>query len=708
MKDKDADPILSRRDEAFAKPGSILAGEFARLSHNAGWALYHAVRGGASQTALEKSYSFFSDACALYEARGEDFPHAKALNGLSLLSGLLGRGAQSNDISRRCLELLDQSEPSTAKDKEDRLFIIMKSLRSLSENSATPEECIRSAVRGREILDLLPMRTKRPDEYVRHRALFDRALGSAYARSQPRTAVSLRLSEDHFTKAIAFFEKMKEAKSANDSAKSKGKTYRELSRSRRALAALLKPTDANSAARILKAALQAAEKAMDLYASASDDSHWNHYQHSKILRDMGRTAEALTACMKGVAAIESGRQVYAEEGNRIEWMAEKLPIYDQAIYLANELGQAELGFQLSQSCKARTFLEKLQGRGLPLVGGPSKTSAELTAHLGDGEALIEYHLGQHALSIFLLTREGLKTARVIRGRAQVEEMVDNFLSLIQKGATENNGFFLREALKDLAEVLILPVFGSLESVRRLYIVPSGLLSYLPFGTLPLPKGGLAIEKWELLDLPNAALLIPGAAPRPATADRKILVLANPGMNLPNAEEEASEVAQTFPAAVVALREKATVQTLDKLKGISHVHIACHGHYEDGDKRGSRLILAANMLNDGVLGVREIVALPLGGVDLAFLSCCKSARGRQRAGDEFEGVHRAFLSAGARSVVATLWDIHDAVTRQLVVSFYKHLNAGQPKSAALRRAKLEVLAKHPHPYYWAGFKLIGAA
>jgi len=96
------------------------------------------------------------------------------------------------------------------------------------------------------------------------------------------------------------------------------------------------------------------------------------------------------------------------------------------------------------------------------------------------------------------------------------------------------------------------------------------------------------------------------------------------------------------------------------------------------------------------------------LDLAFLSCCKTGQGRHKGCDEVESVHRAFLMAGARSVVVTLWDIEDAVTRRLVTAFYRHLAEGKPKAEALRQAQLAVLKMHPHPYHWAAFKLVGSA
>lgn len=706
--------ILARRAEAFSKPLTNIGLDYGWMAYRVAWFLYHSVRKGlAGQSDLEKAYAYFTDACQLFEIRQDAYRLGKALHGLSLPAGMLGRETQSNESSRRALELLEHCQLTSSEEIADCLYVRMKCLRGLADNSTNVEECIASAHKGRALLELLPFRTREADTYHRYQALFDRALGSAYARARPKTVQTLRLSEEYFAKSIAFFDKIQHTEDSNESAVSKGKAYRELSRAQRALASFLKPTDPVVAARILQAALQAAEKAVSLYAPAPAvaDRHWNHYQLSKIFRDMGRTDAALSECMKGLSAIESGRQEYREEGNRIEWMSDKLAVYDLAIYLAYELGHPELSFELSQKCKARTFLEKLKGRGglNPQNLSPDRSASELAQSLNPNEALLEYHLGRHALSIFLLTREGgLTMVRPSIERAQVEDMVADFQSLLRQGPASGNDYCLRETLTDLTQVLLLPIMESLKTIRRIYVVPSGLLSYLPFGALPLPTGHRAIERWEFVDLPNAALLPRLSASHPPPDVCKLFVLANPGMDLPYAEEEAIEVAQTFPVSKVYLRQNATKNLLSDLGGATHLHIACHGRYVDGDMLGSRLTLAANVTDDGVLGVGEIGKLPLGGVDLAFLSCCKSAHGRQWAGDEFEGVQRAFLAAGARSVVATLWEINDAVTRHLVVSFYRHLNAGQQKSTALRHAKLEVLAKHPHPYYWAGFKLIGAA
>lgn len=698
---------LSRRAEAFAAPASPEGKAYARAAYGKGWFLYHESRNGrGGAAAIEAAYSLAREACELFSRLRDGFALAKALELFALLSGILGRRSQSNDSSRRALELLESLDPPGADDKDKRLLIIMKSLRALAENSAVAEECVRYARRGMEALDKLGWERTRPDEHHRYLGLLHRGLGAALGRVRPRTPLTLGDSEQALDAAIASFERVRASPDPVSLTKSRGKAYRELARTRRALAALLGDADPAAAARAREGALQAAGRALELFAAVGGGSHWNHYQRAKALRDVGRLEEALEEALKGVALVESGRADYSEEEHRIEWMAEKLAVYDHAIYLAMRLDKKELAFDLAQGCKARAFLESLGG---PAAAGPSappvvrKSTAELQGMLEEGEALVEYHLGRHALSIFVLTKAGLAAARVSRDGDRVDGAVRNFMALLRQPRSDINAFYIEEVLRELAELLLAPVMDSLSRACRLFVVPSRGIALLPFSALPV-GGGPALNRWEIVELPSSALLRRATAPPPPA---RLLVLGDPWRDLPYAADESREISLAFPDAQVFVGEQATKEALAGLERATHLHIACHGYYHDGDARGSLLHLAAYAHDDGVLKVPEIRALPLGRLELAFLSCCRSAHGRQRAGDEFEGVHRAFLSAGARTVVATLWDIEDGVSRHLVAAFYRHLKDGKSKAAALRLAKLDVKAGHPHPYFWAGFKLIGA-
>jgi CHAT domain-containing protein len=89
-----------------------------------------------------------------------------------------------------------------------------------------------------------------------------------------------------------------------------------------------------------------------------------------------------------------------------------------------------------------------------------------------------------------------------------------------------------------------------------------------------------------------------------------------------------------------------------------------------------------------------------------LSSCRSALGESSPGREVTSLASAFNIAGASSVIASHWEVDDQVTSELFQAFYEHLGRGQSRGQALRLARRQIAAKHPHPYYWAAFSLFG--
>jgi CHAT domain-containing protein len=92
--------------------------------------------------------------------------------------------------------------------------------------------------------------------------------------------------------------------------------------------------------------------------------------------------------------------------------------------------------------------------------------------------------------------------------------------------------------------------------------------------------------------------------------------------------------------------------------------------------------------------------------LVVLSGCESALGRATQGEGVLGIAAAFFAAGAHSVVASIWEVDDRVTAELMERFYEALAQGKTVAAALRIAQVDLQSKRPHPFYWAGFVVIG--
>jgi CHAT domain-containing protein len=110
-------------------------------------------------------------------------------------------------------------------------------------------------------------------------------------------------------------------------------------------------------------------------------------------------------------------------------------------------------------------------------------------------------------------------------------------------------------------------------------------------------------------------------------------------------------------------------------------------------------------DDGFLELDEIANLKLN-ADLVVLSACQTGQGKMARGEGVSGLARAFLYAGSKGVVCSLWSVDDRETANLMVDFYGHLQKGQAAADALREAQLRMIREGKAPLYWAPFILIG--
>jgi CHAT domain-containing protein len=112
--------------------------------------------------------------------------------------------------------------------------------------------------------------------------------------------------------------------------------------------------------------------------------------------------------------------------------------------------------------------------------------------------------------------------------------------------------------------------------------------------------------------------------------------------------------------------------------------------------------------DGVLTALEASGLDLWGTKLVVLSACETGVGDVRNGDGVHGLRRALVLAGAESQLMSLWQVDDAATKELMVEYYKRLQAGEGRAEALRQVQLKMLksADWNHPYFWASFIPLG--
>jgi CHAT domain-containing protein len=136
-----------------------------------------------------------------------------------------------------------------------------------------------------------------------------------------------------------------------------------------------------------------------------------------------------------------------------------------------------------------------------------------------------------------------------------------------------------------------------------------------------------------------------------------------------------------------------------------IHFASHAIFDVNNPMASFLMLAQDDANDGVLTANDIMGLRVN-AQLVTLSACDTGRGEVSPGrQEILGLIRAWMFAGAPTVVASLWKLDDRATSELMAEFYKNLKT-LSRSEALQRAQIEMMKKYDNPYYWGAFVLYG--
>ncbi|QIN84837.1 CHAT domain-containing protein [Rubrobacter tropicus] len=238
-----------------------------------------------------------------------------------------------------------------------------------------------------------------------------------------------------------------------------------------------------------------------------------------------------------------------------------------------------------------------------------------------------------------------------------------------------------------------------DRISQLAIVPHGPLHRVPFHAL-FDGERYLIESFEISSAPSATVY--SLCQKRSSWDREgAAVFGVEDPSIPSAAAEARTVAGHLPGAKVRVGGDATIGSLrGDASESGALHLACHGLF-----RSDNPMFSALKLHDGWLTAADAMSLNLPDA-LVTLSACESGRGEVIGGDEILGLTRAFLGAGAATLVVSLWLAQDEATAELMGEFYARLRDGAGPAQALRDAQLELKERYAHPYYWAPFVLIG--
>lgn len=447
-------------------------------------------------------------------------------------------------------------------------------------------------------------------------------------------------------------------------------------------------------------------------AEGSDAAYhrlWAQEGRARSLLALGDKAGARAAYVEAAGAAESIRARFRSEEFKSGLFGDVQDIFDRAISLTMEAGDATAAWRLSEASRARALLDVVRER-VPLEGGgaPLRDAVpdlgQLSSALGEGDVLVEFHSLDDRLLAWVVRRGGIRGYQLAVGRDKLGERVQALRTSIFRRRPDSAALG-----RELHALLIEPL--GLAPDEHLLVVPHGPLHYLPFQALHDGRGYLA-EHHTVAYAPSAGIGLQ-LSRRRRQADARLVAFGNPRNEaqyaLPAAAREVRSIAALFPENAVYLESAASTRQFRQSAGQGSVlHLAAHAQVDLVDPLESRILLAPEERDTGFLNARDVYGVNLRHTALVTLSACESGLGRIERGDEIVGFTRSFLSAGASALLVSLWPVSDESTELLMTVLYRELAAGKDAAQALQAAQMAVRAqpKFAHPFFWAPFDLVG--
>jgi CHAT domain-containing protein/Flp pilus assembly protein TadD len=486
-------------------------------------------------------------------------------------------------------------------------------------------------------------------------------------------------------------------------------------------------------------ARSAAEQAVKLCAEGSSDCVRALGSRAAARAALGQSSAALMDIDAALGLLEDIRKkLVPTDYFKQDFQNAQQSTYSQAIALKVGLNQPAASLETAELARSRAFIDLLATRDVHVTASPASFAAVTAVAKRLQSTLVLYWVAENELFIWVVTPDGrIRVERVPVRQSKLTELIRSTSPFSDSPSTPTaKGTEWRE----LYDLLIKPVRSALPATpgSLITIVPAGPLLNLSFAALQNERGRYLLEDYTLHYAPAGAVLqftepkrrldartsdvLLVADPTPPVLSR----LDQPLARLPGARMETAAIARLLSRErLTQLSDKAATESAVRsaTAGRAVIHLATHAIVRDDDPFGSFLALApaAGAKGDGILTAQQIYGWDLH-ADLVVLSACRSAGGRV-TGDGIATFARAFIYAGAASLIASLWDVADEPTNRLLPDFYRSWLGGQSKARALRAAQLRLLRDlrdgriqirtaagmvtlPEHPVFWAGFALIG--
>lgn len=427
----------------------------------------------------------------------------------------------------------------------------------------------------------------------------------------------------------------------------------------------------------------------------------------RIHEQAGDDEAAIDAYRRVMTIVESTRNRITTHDMRVDYVGgeRRLESYERLVSVHLRLGRTGAAYDHVERARARALLD----RTATSAGSEPGEWAEPLDHdrirtalaeAGRPVVLIEYTICDDELVAF-----GLRGDAGVEARTLPVDLVElrrfaeaNFGTAGRVRAMTTSGL---DELWHGFDALVAPVAEWSRPGDLIVFVPHGVLNYLPLHALRC-DGDYVIARNPVGYAPSASVLVRSRQSR-APADGPAAVFGDPNSDLGFARAEAVAVAALFDAEAVLGADVTAGAFARRAAGARIVHYAGHASFDDVDAGESALHLAG-----GLLPARDIQELAGLRARVVTLSGCETGISRRHPGEELIGLTRAFLYAGAATVIAGLWRVADDSTTRLMEHFYRELAGDESPADALRHAMLATMAEPGRSalYHWAPFIAVG--
>lgn len=419
-----------------------------------------------------------------------------------------------------------------------------------------------------------------------------------------------------------------------------------------------------------------------------------------------------------LSTIEEARTELLNRESKITFLARLISFYQAYVDALVAQGKPWEALQVADSSRARILKERLNAE--PGPARPLLTLKELKAQAARTRTAFVFYWLAPSQSFVWAVGPRAEAFHALPPEAEITSLVNAYRKQVEVAVTDTVQSE-QAATRRAYEVLLKPVETVIPQGSRVVLVTDGSLHRLNFETLVIPSARphYWLEDVTLEVAPSLSLIFERRKALARDGLRSFLLIGDPQPvgaqwpKLPKASEEIANIASHFRSAIQVRRvgADATPQCYidSRPRSFSVIHFAAHAEVNRERPLESAVILSRTP-QGFKLYARDVLDHPLQ-AQLVTISACRGVGETTYAGEGTLGFSWAFLQAGARSVVAGLWDVSDSSTAQLMDRFYAELATGRTTAEALRTAKLSLLhttGAFRKPYYWGPFQTYGSS